>query len=98
SCPVEEVWEEGGRARGLVLAGGERLAADWTVAACDAHFALHRLLGGRHPAPAWDRRFVAEGKNPRPTSVRAAFGVAADLRGWPRTLGFLVEPLSVGTQ
>ncbi|MBC2871337.1 NAD(P)/FAD-dependent oxidoreductase [Bittarella massiliensis] len=98
SCPVEEVWEEGGRARGLVLAGGERLAADWTVAACDAHFALHRLLGGRHPAPAWDRRFAAEGKNPRPTSVRAAFGVAADLRGWPRTLGFLVEPLSVGTQ
>ena len=47
STPVERVWIEAGQARGVLLEGGERLAADAVVVNADLPYAAPRLIDER---------------------------------------------------
>jgi phytoene dehydrogenase-like protein len=45
SSPVEKVRIEAGKARSIVLSGGETVSGDYFVCAADARFTFHQLLG-----------------------------------------------------
>jgi phytoene desaturase len=47
ASPVERVWVEEGKVRGVVLEGGERLAADAVVVNADLPYAAQKLVEGK---------------------------------------------------
>jgi phytoene desaturase len=58
NAEVEEILVENGRAAGVRLADGERIAADIVVSNADAGWTYSKLLG-RHPRRRWTDRKVA---------------------------------------
>lgn len=61
SCPVEEVLVEGGRAVGVRLASGERVAADAVVLNADFAHAMKHLVKPEHRRKWTDRKLDACG-------------------------------------
>ena len=59
-CEVEEITTDGGRASGVRLAGGERVAADVVVSNADAGHTYERLLPGRRRR--WTPRRLARSR------------------------------------
>ena len=91
---VEKILVENGRAVGVELATGERVAADWVISAADGHATLFELLGGRYMTEALRERYAT-----RPlfaSYVQVSLGVAMDLHDQPPMLSLLLEePLVV---
>ena len=67
--PVERIDVEGGRVRGVTLAGGERLEADLVVSGAHVRTTLLQLLGAEHLPPAVREEVAA-------TRVGNGFGMA----------------------
>ena len=96
---VERILVEGDAARGVQLAGGETVAADWVVSAADGHATIYDLLGGRYTDKVTDQ--VYDTWKPFPSYLQVSLGVARDLSQQPGfTMRLLDAPLTVdpGTQ
>ncbi|QQO08317.1 phytoene desaturase family protein [Breznakiella homolactica] len=93
---AEEIQVEGTRARAVRFADGSAAEADYVVASCDTNITFSNLLKGRFR----DKRFELRYNNPRdyPTlsTFHTAFGVSADLKEYPSSLVFEIDPLKVG--
>jgi phytoene dehydrogenase-like protein len=92
NTPVEEIIVEGDTATGVRFPDGTTVKADYVVAACDAKITFDQLLKGRYHDKKFDIRYNNPIDYALPTSLQAAFGVAADLSGYPCTMAFPVEP------
>ncbi len=79
---------DGGRATGVELAGGEKVAADAIVSAADGHATLYDMLGGRYLSG--EIKKIYETYKPFPSYVQVSLGVGADLSAEP---GFLLRLL-----
>jgi phytoene dehydrogenase-like protein len=91
---VERILVEGGRARGVGLAGGETVAADIVVSAADGHATIFDMLEGKFVDDKI--RKVYETYKPFPSYVQVSLGVDADLAGEPGFLSVsLDQPIEV---
>ena len=86
---VERVLVEGGRARGVKLAGGETVAADIVVSAADGQATIFDMLEGKY-VDGKTRR-VYETYKPFPSYVQVSLGVGADLAGEPGFLSVFLD-------
>jgi phytoene dehydrogenase-like protein len=89
SSRVEKVLERGGRAVGVRLAGGEEVAADYIISACDLRQSLFSLLDGSHLDPA-HRELLDSGKVYSPV-VLVNFGVDLDFSSDISCMGTVYE-------
>jgi len=78
---VERIQVENGRAVGVVLAGGEKIAADIVISAADGHATIFDMLEGKFLSEKLKKTY--ETFKPFPSYVQVSLGVAADLRDEP---------------
>ena len=83
SSEVEEVTVENGRATGVALTSGEKIKADWVVAATPVEHTLKKLLSGKYPLKKIDERLADRKKYPIYTYTTAVFKVSADISSLP---------------
>jgi phytoene dehydrogenase-like protein len=81
---VNAITVENGRAAGVVLENGERLAADVVVSAADGHATIFKMLEGKYVDDRVQKVYTTY--LPFPSYVQVSLGVAADLKHEP---GFL---------
>ena len=74
---VERILVEGDAARGVQLANGETIAAEWVISAADGHATIYDLLGGKYTDKATDKLY-GTGKT-FPSYLQVSLGVARDL-------------------
>jgi phytoene dehydrogenase-like protein len=79
----------GDRAAGVVLEGGEEIAADVVVSAADGHATLYELLEGRFLSDKI--RHAYSNYKLFPSYVQVSLGVGADLKGEPGFLGLNLD-------
>jgi phytoene dehydrogenase-like protein len=88
-CRVAKIIVKDNRAAGVVLEGGEELAADVVVSAADGHATLYELLEGRFMN---DRlRHVYSSYKLFSSYVQVSLGIAADLSGEPEFIGLHLD-------
>ena len=89
SAKAAKIIVRGNRAAGVVLEGGEEIAADVVVSAADGHATLYELLEGRFLS---DKIRHAYSKYKLfPSYVQVSLGVGADLKGEPGYLGLNLD-------
>ncbi len=97
-CAVAGIRREKGRVTGVICGDGRLIEGDWVIAACDARFLYETLLEGRHPDPAFEKRFANPKDYPLASQVQVSLGWKGLPEDLPRSLSFPVEHLSVGTR
>lgn len=85
-------------ATGIRLETGEKISADYVIAAGDAYYTLHKLLQGRFPDKQLEQRFADMNTYKLPTSAHVVFGVDAAATEIPKTVSFHTEPYTVATR
>ena len=78
----------GQRVAAVETADGVIHEADYVVAACDAKVLYDRLLGGKHPDPAYEKRFADPELYPLASEIMVALGFRGSMSGIPRSLSF----------
>lgn len=96
SADVKEILIENGCAKGILLADGTKVDADYVIPAGDIYYTMHTLLKNQYTLPQYEERFQHFKDYPLPSSVLAAFGVKKDLSDYPDSEHWLVEPYPVG--
>lgn len=93
---VETVNVKDGAATGVTLKNGERLSADWVVAATPAEHTLTKLLGGKYRLKKIDERLKDAKTYPVYTYTTAVFKVNADMTSAPLSHKIYVdEPITL---
>ena len=95
SCEAVKLETGGGRVRKVVCGDGRGFEADYVVAACDAKVLYDRLLEGRHPDPAFERRFADPENYPLASEIMVSLGYEGTMEGRPRTLSFPTDPIEI---
>jgi phytoene dehydrogenase-like protein len=91
---VKTVTVEDGRASGVVLDNGERIAADAVVSAADGQATIFKMLEGKYISPKL--RAVYDSYALFPSYVQVSLGVAAAFAGEPGYVGLgLSAPLMI---
>jgi phytoene dehydrogenase-like protein len=78
---VEKIIVDNGRAAGVVLDDGQRLAADIVVSAADGHATLFDMLEGKYTSDKFKKTY--ETFQRFPSYIQVSLGLAADLKGEP---------------
>ncbi len=78
---AEKIIVDNGRASGVLLSNGERLAADIVISAADGHATLFDMLEGKYVSDKFKK--VYETFKLFPSCVQVSLGVAADLKDEP---------------
>jgi phytoene dehydrogenase-like protein len=78
---VEKIIVDNGRAAGVFLSNGERLAADIVVSAADGHATLFDMLEGKYTSEKLKKAY--ETFKRFPSYVQVSLGIAADLKNEP---------------
>ncbi len=89
---VRRLLVENSQARGVQLASGETLSADYIVSCADGHATLYDMLGGHYMPPRYEKLFADTARYTLPTSAMVYLGVDADLSGEPHVLSVCLEP------
>jgi len=93
-APVETITVESGRAAGVVLEDGERIAADAVVSAADGYATIFKMLEGKYISPKL--RAAYDSYALFPSYVQVSLGIADPFAGEPGFLGLaLPEPLRI---
>ncbi|MDD3920983.1 MAG: NAD(P)/FAD-dependent oxidoreductase [Eubacteriales bacterium] len=95
---AQEIMIEGKRATGVRLDNGELVTGDYVIAACDASFALNKLLGGRYKVKALEDRFQNERDYPTPTSLMVTYALDTTMEDVPVMVNFECEPFTIGSK
>ncbi len=86
---VERVTVEDGRAKGVVLEGGESIASDVVVSAADGRSTIFHFLQGRFLSEKVEKVF--ETYKPFPSYVQVSMGIHSDLKREPASLGICLD-------
>lgn len=86
---VEKIMVNAGKAAGVVVAGGEEIAADIVVSGADGHATIFQFLEGKFLGDRIERAHKCY--KPFPSYVQVSLGVDADLRGEPEFLLLLLD-------
>jgi phytoene dehydrogenase-like protein len=78
---VEEILVEADAAKGVRLASGEEIQADWVISAADGHATIYDLLQGRFRDEAIDE--IYRTMEPFGSYAQVSLGVARSLEGEP---------------
>lgn len=78
---VEKIIVDNGRAAGVVLDDGQRLAADIVVSAADGHATLFDMLEGKYTSDKFKKTY--ETFQRFPSYIQVSLGFAADLKNEP---------------
>ncbi len=89
STKVEKIIVENGRAVGVLLAGGECVAADIIVSAADGHETIFQFLEGKFLSDKIQRAY--QNYKPFPSYVQVSTGINADLKGQPGFYGICLD-------
>ncbi|HNY02173.1 MAG TPA: NAD(P)/FAD-dependent oxidoreductase [Bacteroidales bacterium] len=54
---VEQIWVENDTARGVILADGTRLAADYVISAADGYSTIYKMLGGKYLSREFEKAY-----------------------------------------
>lgn len=93
---VEKIDVEDGKAVGVTLKNGEKLTADWVVAATPAEHTLQKLLDGKYSVQSFDERFKDRKVYPIYTFTIAVLKVNEDTSSHPVSHKMYVdEPISL---
>jgi phytoene dehydrogenase-like protein len=94
---VREIMIKDRKAVGIKLqAGNAEIAADYVIAAIDAHALLYKLLGGKYKSAYFEKRFNHPEKYIISAATHVALGIEADLRAYPHHICLEpVQPLSI---
>lgn len=76
---VDEIIVENDAAKGIRLASGETVLADYIIPACDVHFTVDKLLKGKYRMPMLDERDAAKHENPVYSMMLLSYRTKADL-------------------
>lgn len=88
SCEVTSLEINGSRVKTVEASNGRRFEGDYIVAACDAGVLYQRLLRGKHPDRAFEKRFADPERYPLASEILVALGLAGTVKDHPRTLSF----------
>jgi phytoene dehydrogenase-like protein len=86
---VEKILVDKGRAAGVLLNDGRRLAADIVVSAADGHATLFDMLEGKYTGDKYNK--VYETYLRFPSYVQVSLGIAADLKDAPGYLNLALD-------
>ncbi len=96
SCEVTALDFEDSRVRAVMCSDGRRFEADYVVAACDARVLYERLLGGRYPDKAYEKRFADPHRYPLASEIMVSLAYAGTTEKLPHTLSFpAADPLHI---
>jgi phytoene dehydrogenase-like protein len=91
---VERILVENDTAKGVQIAGGETIQADWVISAADGHATIFDMLGGKYT----DRNIqnIYEQRELFASYLQVSLGIGLDLRDQPPMLSLLLNsPLAV---
>lgn len=92
---AEEIITEKKQATAVRFSDGSTMKADYVIAACDTKVTFDKLLKGKYKDKKFEMRYHDPVNYFLPSSVQVAFGVSADLSGYPSTLIFPTKPYQV---
>ena len=99
SCEVSNVEIHRRQVQSLQAADGRSFAADFVIAACDAHHLYHTLLQNRYPDRAFESRFANPTDYPLASEVLVAIGFKGRVEDlnepMPWSVSFPIEPIAV---
>ncbi|SHN59391.1 phytoene desaturase family protein [Desulfitobacterium chlororespirans] len=95
SCEAIGLHKEGSKVSGVICSNGQTFAADYFIAACDAHVLYERLLKGKYPDPDFQKRYNNPTDYPLGSEIHIAIGYEGTMEEIPRTLRFPVAPFKV---
>jgi phytoene dehydrogenase-like protein len=96
---VDRVVVERDAATGVLLAGGETIAADWVISAADGHATIYEMLGGKYTDKLTERIYGTF--KTFPSYLQVSLGVERDLSQQPGYLTRLLDhplPVDPGTE
>lgn len=95
SSEVVKLIIEGKNVQGVVCKNGASYAADYFIAACDAHLLYEQLLEGKFSDPAFQLRYNNPVDYPLASNMYISLGYAGSMDGIPRSLRFPVNSLQI---
>ena len=97
-CEVTELERSGRQITGVVTDRGDRMTADYVIAACDAHLLFDRLLKGSVSDKAFQKRFADPEGYPLASQITIALGYSGSAEQMHRTTSIETEDMQVGTR
>lgn len=94
-CEAVELQIDRNKVRSVICNNGKSFAADYFIAACDAHVLYERLLKGKHSDPQFQKRYDNPADYPLGSEIRIALGYEGRIDSIPRTLRFPVVPFKI---
>ena len=94
-CEVVELGIDHNKVHSVICNNGKTFEADYFIAACDAHVLYERLLKGKYPDSAFQKRYNNPTDYPLASEVRVALGYEGTMGDIPRTLRFPVAPFEI---
>lgn len=98
SCEAVSLDIQGKAVHQVTCSNGKTFAAEYFIAACDAHFFYQELLKGKYPDKAYEKRFNNPDVYPLASEVRVAIGCIEPMEDIPRTLRFPVQPFTINNR
>ncbi|HHY28278.1 MAG TPA: NAD(P)/FAD-dependent oxidoreductase [Desulfitobacterium dehalogenans] len=95
SCEAVELNIDGNKVSRVICNNGKTFAADYFIAACDAHVLYERLLKGKYPDPDFQKRYNNPVDYPLGSEIHIAVGYEGLMDDIPRTLRFPVTPIKI---
>ena len=95
SCEVLEVAIEGDTVKGIKCKNGKSFKADYFIAACDAKVLYEKLLKGRYPDQAFEKRYNNPDIYPLASNIYIGIGYEGEMNDIPRTLKFPLESVDI---
>ena len=95
SCEAVELGIDHNKVQRVICSNGKIFAADYFVAACDAHVLYEQLLKGEYPDREFQKRYNNPTDYPLGSEIRIAIGYKGKLDDFPRTLRFPVKPFEI---
>jgi phytoene dehydrogenase-like protein len=95
SCEVTDIKIEGDTVRQVRCGNGKSFEGDYFIAACDANALYERLLKGRYPDTAFQKRFHNPQVYPLASNIYVGIGYEGTMEGIPRTLKFPVKAVDI---
>ncbi|KJS12804.1 MAG: FAD-dependent oxidoreductase [Peptococcaceae bacterium BRH_c8a] len=94
-CEAVELVIDRNKVRRVTCSNGKTFGADYFIAACDAHMFYERLLKGKYPDSAFEKRFNNPKDYPLASEIRVALGYAGTVGDLPRTFRFPVAGFKI---
>lgn len=94
-CEAIELTIAHNKVQRVICNNGKIFKADYVIAACDAHVLYERLLKGKYPDRAFQKRYSNPTDYPLASQILVALGYEGTIDTLPRSLSFPVAPFEI---